>query len=223
MIATGSVRGKCSVLHAGHSRFQPACDMFVGAPQLAQKRCRACQASSAFASASGARWSGPTSPCTAIERRSVTNRSGRSLSALVASGSSAMPKRPASPTRPRNTFSAVGASARASSGRNSGSAPFAAFLHHHQFAADRDRCRRARRPRRRQETPHRCGARRRAPECWRYSQAAASARDRGEVAWKSSGRGRRQTGMRARPRQRGRRSSNRPVAAGNFGDRNDPR
>ncbi len=82
---------------------------------------------------------GATSPCTAIERRSVTNRSGRSFSAFVASGSSAMPKRPTSPTSPRNTLSAVGASARASAGRNSGSCAVRALLHHDEFAADRER------------------------------------------------------------------------------------
>ena len=37
------------------TRFQPACCMFVAEPQFAQKRCRACHASSAFASASGGR------------------------------------------------------------------------------------------------------------------------------------------------------------------------
>src|SRR3954454_10405813 len=39
MITTGSVRGKCSTLHEGHSRFQPACTMLVFVPQFEQKRC----------------------------------------------------------------------------------------------------------------------------------------------------------------------------------------
>ena len=58
MIATGSVRGKCSTLQAGQARFQPASTMSVLAPQFEQKRCRACQCSIALASASGGRCSG---------------------------------------------------------------------------------------------------------------------------------------------------------------------
>ena len=58
MMTTGSVRGKCSALQAGQSRRQPACTTSVGAPQLGQKRCRACQPSTALASASGGRCSG---------------------------------------------------------------------------------------------------------------------------------------------------------------------
>ena len=36
MITTGSVRGKCSVLQASHTRFQPASTARVGWPQLEQ-------------------------------------------------------------------------------------------------------------------------------------------------------------------------------------------
>ncbi|MGY3655198.1 hypothetical protein ACVJ19_001861 [Bradyrhizobium sp. USDA 376] len=36
MITTGSVRGKCSALQAGHSRFQPPSFIALRAPQLAQ-------------------------------------------------------------------------------------------------------------------------------------------------------------------------------------------
>src|SRR6516165_12690926 len=38
MITTGSVRGKCSALHAGQSRRQPAWETTVAALQLGQKR-----------------------------------------------------------------------------------------------------------------------------------------------------------------------------------------
>jgi hypothetical protein len=36
MITTGSVRGKCSALQLGHSRFQPPSFIAVRVPQLAQ-------------------------------------------------------------------------------------------------------------------------------------------------------------------------------------------
>ena len=49
MIATGSTRGKCSALHAGQTRFQPASATSVRAPQLAQKPCRACHSNRDFA------------------------------------------------------------------------------------------------------------------------------------------------------------------------------
>ncbi len=129
MITTGSVRGKCSTLQDGHSRFQPACDdvgrrAAIGAEAMPRVPVRAAPSPRRAAQDDRA----ATRPCTAMERRSVTKRSGRPFSAFVASGSSAMPKRPASPARPRNTVSAVGASARASSGRNIGSAPFAPFF-----------------------------------------------------------------------------------------------
>ena len=55
MMTTGSVRGKCSALQDGQSRRQPACTTRVGAPQLGQKRWRACQPSTALASAIGGR------------------------------------------------------------------------------------------------------------------------------------------------------------------------
>ena len=93
MITTGSVRGKCSALQAGHSRFQPPCTGCVAAPQFGQKRWRACQCSTAFASAIGGRWSGSTRPCTAIERKSVTWKPSRLLSASAACGVMPKPKR----------------------------------------------------------------------------------------------------------------------------------
>ena len=37
MITTGSVRGKCSALQFGQSRFQPPSFIAVRVPQLAQK------------------------------------------------------------------------------------------------------------------------------------------------------------------------------------------
>src|SRR5580692_9186542 len=49
MIATGSVRGKCSVLQAAQTRFQPPSARVVRAPHLGQKPCRSCQSMSAFA------------------------------------------------------------------------------------------------------------------------------------------------------------------------------
>ena len=49
MMTTGSVRGKCWVLQASHSRRQPAAATRVGAPQLAQKPWRACQCAIALA------------------------------------------------------------------------------------------------------------------------------------------------------------------------------
>ncbi len=108
MMTTGSVRGKCSTLQAGQARFQPASTMSVVAPQLEQKRCRACQCSIALASASGGRCSGATSPCTAIERRSVTNEIVARLQRLGAGlASMPMPKRAAPSSRPRNTVSVL--------------------------------------------------------------------------------------------------------------------
>ena len=47
---------------AGQSRRQPASTTRLGVPQLAQNRCRACQPSTAFASASGGRCSGGEEP-----------------------------------------------------------------------------------------------------------------------------------------------------------------
>ena len=58
MMTTGSVRGKCCALQFGQSRRQPASTVLVSVPQLAQKRCRACQCRIAFASAIGGRCSG---------------------------------------------------------------------------------------------------------------------------------------------------------------------
>ena len=146
----------------------------------------------------------PTRPCTAIERRSVTKRSGAAPSApSVASGSSAMPKRPARPASPRNTLSAVGASARASSGANSGSAPFAALLQHDQFAADRERAAALRRAsQRRQKRRRRCAVRRRAPSnAVGVAEHAASARDRERHGGTPAGQGANSHAQRVRSRQ----------------------
>ena len=71
MMTTGSVRGKCCALQTSHSRRQPAAASRVGAPQLAQKPWRACQERIALAWPSMASARAPTSPCTAIERRSI--------------------------------------------------------------------------------------------------------------------------------------------------------
>jgi len=86
MIATGSVRGKCCVWHAGQSRRQPASTAWVAEPQFGQKRWRVCQLSSALPSASGGRWSASIRPRTAIERRSVTSKALSVLSAVTALG-----------------------------------------------------------------------------------------------------------------------------------------
>ena len=51
-------RKMLGTLQDGQSRRQPACTTCVGAPQFGQKRCRACQPSSALASASGGRCCG---------------------------------------------------------------------------------------------------------------------------------------------------------------------
>ncbi len=75
------------------ARFQPASTTSVLTPQLEQKRCRACQCSIALASASGGRCSAVARPWTAIERRSMTNRSSRALRASALAG--AMPSRSA--------------------------------------------------------------------------------------------------------------------------------
>ena len=82
MMTTGSVRGKCSVLHDGQSRRQPACVIAVAAPQFEQKPCLRCQPRSALASASGGRCSFATAPWTAMLRRSMIFRSGREPSEL---------------------------------------------------------------------------------------------------------------------------------------------
>ena len=186
MITTGSVRGKCSTLQAGHSRFQPACVMRVGAPQLAQKRCRACQASSAFASASGAR-------CIRADQSLHGDRAQVGDDEIGAPLQSPWWPRDRArcrsgrfrAARPRNTVSAAGASARASSARNSGSGPFAVRRITTSSPPIANVPARPRRPRRRRGTSRRCAARRRAPECWRYSRAAASARDQGVATFET--------------------------------------
>ena len=136
MMATGSVRGKCSTLQAGQARFQPASTMSVLTPQLEQKRCRACQCSIALASASGGRCSASTRPWTAIERRSMTNRSSRAFSASALAGAMPMPKRAAPSSRPRNTVSVVRRE-RARLVRREGRIVHAvALLEHDHLAAD---------------------------------------------------------------------------------------
>lgn len=92
MIATGSVRGKCSALQAGHMRFQPASEMVVPAPHFAQKPCAACHrnrlravdaqfASRSFMRAAAARKS-TNSPMPATREASVSNSRGRSIAKM---------------------------------------------------------------------------------------------------------------------------------------------
>ena len=77
MITTGSVRGKCCALQASHSRRQPAAETRVGAPQLAQWPCLACQCSRALAAPSWATICGAARPKVATRRKSTSSRSGR--------------------------------------------------------------------------------------------------------------------------------------------------
>ena len=129
MITTGSVRGKCSALQAAQSRRQPACTVCVGAPQFGQKRWRRCQFSTALASAIGGRCSRSTRPCTAIERRSVTIKSPRALSASAAAGCEADSRSGRRSFEQAKEYRlARRPSARASSSVNSGSLIGDAFL-----------------------------------------------------------------------------------------------
>ena len=73
MMATGSVRGKCSVLQAGQARFQPASAIWVASPQLAQKLWRLCQSRIAFAVPAMARSAISMMPA-ATRRSSVSPR-----------------------------------------------------------------------------------------------------------------------------------------------------
>ena len=183
MMTTGSVRGKCSTLQAGQSRFQPACDD-VGrrAAIRAEAMARVPVRAAPCASASGGRCSASTRPCTAIERRSVTKRSSRAFSASVAVGIERDAEAAGARRAGRGTRSRPSARARAPRpGGTADRAPLRAFFSTTSLAADRDRPRRARRSRsaaseRRVAAP--LGDARRAG--LRYSRAAASARDRGE-------------------------------------------
>ena len=72
MMTTGSVRGKCCAPQAGQERRQPASATADGAPQLAQKRCVACQPRMPLAAAAVPASSTESSAITA--RRSPKSR-----------------------------------------------------------------------------------------------------------------------------------------------------
>ncbi len=101
MITTGSVRGKCSALQLGHSRFQPPSRITVLAPQLAQKPCRWCQLTSDFAIATADSSCGGTAPCMAMPRNSLTATSSRPISFSAAAAAMPMPNTAAPSRNPK--------------------------------------------------------------------------------------------------------------------------
>ena len=152
MITTGSVRGKCCGL-AGRAIAPPAGlrPVCVGAPQLGQKRWRACQPSSALAFGERRQMLGATRPLhrdraqvgdvqvvarlERLDRRRIERdaRSGRAVDQAEEHGLA----RACRARAPRPSV-------------NSGSSAAPVFLQHHHFAADHIGARAARRSRARQ-------------------------------------------------------------------------
>ena len=163
MITTGSVRGKCCALQAGQSRRQPPCDTLVGAPQLEQKRCRACQCSSALAFGDRRQVVGVDQPLDRDRAQIGDDEVVARLQRLDALGiERRSPKRPAPSSRPRKTVSS-GRRQRARLGqREQRVEPARGLLQRRPSRRRSRRRRRAGRAPARRDRPHRRAARPRA-------------------------------------------------------------
>ncbi len=89
-MVTGSTRGKCSVPHAGQTRFQPPQASWLSIPQAAQKPCRRRQSNSDLAvPAMAASGPGSSAAASRISWKTPTPRSGPAVGSIEPSISTA--------------------------------------------------------------------------------------------------------------------------------------